>query len=69
VIALARIGPDIIGVRTVVCGGDRLLGTVSASKVKVLKEILDRSRNEREAGALDWCLSAKGKPAFPDIAR
>lgn len=41
VMALSRLGPDIIGVRSAVCGGDRLHGTVSSRAVKELKEQID----------------------------
>lgn len=37
VMTLSRLQPDIIGVRSAVCGGDRLSGAVSAQTVKELK--------------------------------
>jgi len=40
VAGLGRLEPDIIGVRSAVCGGDRLRGTVSAQSVRELKAAL-----------------------------
>lgn len=42
VMTLSRLQPDIIGVRSAVCGGDRLKGTVSAQTVKELKARIGR---------------------------
>jgi len=39
---LSQMEADIIGVRSAVCGGDRLRGTVSARAVKELKELIAR---------------------------
>ncbi|SHH70005.1 (5-formylfuran-3-yl)methyl phosphate synthase [Desulfosporosinus lacus] len=43
-VELSRYRADLVGVRTAVCGGDRLRGTVSAAKVRELKELLARGQ-------------------------
>ncbi|MEL7564887.1 MAG: (5-formylfuran-3-yl)methyl phosphate synthase [Dehalobacterium sp.] len=43
--ALHQLGPDIIGVRSAVCGGNRLQGRVSAQSVRDLKELCCRTNN------------------------
>lgn len=40
---LSKLGPDIIGVRSAVCGGDRLRGTLSRESVQELKELIGRA--------------------------
>ncbi|MFA6808411.1 MAG: (5-formylfuran-3-yl)methyl phosphate synthase [Eubacteriales bacterium] len=39
IVKLNKLNPDIIGVRSAVCGGDRLRGTVNAQSVKELKNL------------------------------
>lgn len=41
--ALAALGPDIIGVRSAACGGDRLRGQVTAERVSYLKALLSQA--------------------------
>ncbi|NLI93799.1 MAG: hypothetical protein GX434_16880 [Peptococcaceae bacterium] len=67
VASISRFEPDIIGVRSAVCGGDRLGGTVSAPKVKALKEIIDRRKHETEYRSPDRYLPARGRQAFQDL--
>lgn len=43
VLTLSKLGPDIIGVRSAVCGGDRLRGTLSQQSVQELKELIGRA--------------------------
>ena len=45
VMDLTRLEPDIIGVRSAVCGGDRLRGTVSVQAVKDLKAQIIRHKD------------------------
>lgn len=45
IFALNQLEPDIIGVRSAVCGGDRLRGIVSAQSVRDLKELCCRINN------------------------
>lgn len=44
VLALSSLKADIIGVRSAVCGGDRLGGTVSPQEVEELKKLICRSK-------------------------
>lgn len=43
VLTLSKLCPDIIGVRSAVCGGDRLRGALSRESVQELKRLLDRA--------------------------
>lgn len=45
---LVKLQPDIIGVRSAVCGGDRLRGTVSSLKVSELKELFGHGLLQKE---------------------
>jgi hypothetical protein len=47
--SLAQLGPDIIGVRSAACGGDRLRGRVTAARVSYLKKLLS-TNPDPEAG-------------------
>ncbi|KUO65948.1 MAG: hypothetical protein APF84_01425 [Gracilibacter sp. BRH_c7a] len=42
IFSICKLKPDIIGVRSVVCQGDRINGRLSAQKVKEIKEVIDR---------------------------
>lgn len=52
--ALAALGPDIIGVRSAACGGDRLRGRVTVDRVSYLKALLPQApRTPELAGGTD----------------
>ncbi|WP_347489841.1 (5-formylfuran-3-yl)methyl phosphate synthase [Desulfoscipio sp. XC116] len=66
---LCRLEPDIIGVRSAVCGGDRLRGTVSAQSVRELRAALGPSGfrgAERLRGSGRF---PEERAAFPDLNR
>lgn len=42
--SLLTLGPDIIGVRSAVCGGDRLRGEVTTQRVNVLKALFNQKK-------------------------
>lgn len=42
--SLAQLGPDLIGVRSAACGGDRLRGRVTAGRVSCLRALIAASR-------------------------
>ncbi|ATW24049.1 (5-formylfuran-3-yl)methyl phosphate synthase [Candidatus Formimonas warabiya] len=44
---LSRLKPELIGVRSAVCGGDRLGGTVSCQSVRELKELCGQTEHEK----------------------
>ncbi|MDR3560299.1 MAG: (5-formylfuran-3-yl)methyl phosphate synthase [Negativicutes bacterium] len=57
---LQNLGPDIIGVRSAACGGDRLKGRVTAERVRALKGLftagVDSAVAERFPGCDRWSL-------------
>lgn len=66
---LCRLEPDLIGVRSAVCGGDRLRGTVSAASVRELKAVLGPwsfREGERPRG---FGRFPEEGAAFPDLNR
>lgn len=58
--------PDLIGVRSAVCGGDRLGGRISAQPVRELKELCGRRENRAEDGRLPYGRYGKAGPICPD---